>query len=161
MAGESKGTSLGNRALDEDVHYHRHEPRDCRGTDHTACTLWALRNQAEEHNGSKEGENTAANVFPADPDYRGIDVEARCPRGIEQEVPGDPAYERGDARDQEATSEASPRPGGEGGGGEHPGYDGRHVRYRYTVHKRFSVSCAASRTRLLLLSLYFSLYAHM
>src|SRR5215213_3816588 len=26
MAGESRGTLLGNRALDEDVHYHREEP---------------------------------------------------------------------------------------------------------------------------------------
>jgi len=67
---------LCNTRLDEDSEYQSNQPHDGRGADQAACTLSALRNQAEEHNGSKEGENTAANVFPADPDYRGIDVEA-------------------------------------------------------------------------------------
>src|SRR5215211_5485903 len=68
--------------LDEDIQYHRDQPRDRRGTDHTARKLSTFRTQAEDHNGRKEGDHAAANIFPADPDYRGIDVEARRPRGI-------------------------------------------------------------------------------
>src|SRR5215218_9221424 len=139
--------------LDEDIQYHRDQPRDRRGTDHTARKLSTFRTQAEDHNGRKEGDHAAADVFPADPDHRCIDVEARRPGGVEQEVPGDPAYECRDACDREAASHASPRPDSESGCGEHPGYDGRNVSYRYTVHKQSS-SCAVSRKRLMLRLLY-------
>jgi hypothetical protein len=57
----------------------RHRPR---GTDHAARELSALRDQAEYHSGHNESDHTAAHVFLADPDYRGIDVEAERLHGI-------------------------------------------------------------------------------
>src|SRR5215217_5339622 len=126
--------------LDEDIQYHRDQPRDRRGADHADGGLRALRAKAEDYDGREEGGHPAADVFPADTYYRGVNVEAHRTGGVEQEVPGDPAQERRDTRYREAPSRAGPRPGGEGGGGEHPGHDGGNVGYRYSVHERSSIS---------------------
>src|SRR5215212_2927001 len=126
--------------LDEDIQYHRDQPRDRRGADHADGGLRALRSKAEDYDGREEGGHPAADVFPADPYQRGIDVEAKRSGGVEQEMPGDPAQERGDASDREAPPRAGPRTGGQDGGGEHPGHDGGNVGYRYSVHERSSIS---------------------
>src|SRR5215211_9070645 len=101
--------------LDEDIQYHRDQPRDRRGADHVDGGLPALRAKAEDYDGREEGGHPAADVFPADTYYRGVNVEAHRTGGVEQEVPGDPARERRDARYREAPR-AGPRPGGEDGG---------------------------------------------
>src|SRR5215213_10015253 len=126
--------------LDEDIQYHRDQPRDRRGADHVDGGLRALRAKAEDYDGREEGGHPAADVFPADTYYRGVNVEAHRTGGVEQEVPGDPACERGDASDREAPPRAGPRPGGEDDGGEHPGHDGGNVGYRYSVYQRSSIS---------------------
>src|SRR5215204_1010005 len=64
---------------------------------------------------------------------------AKRPGGVEQQMPGDPAQERGDARYREAQPRAGPRPGGEDGGGEHPGHDSVCVSHRCAVHERSSI----------------------
>src|SRR5829696_4483722 len=125
--------------LDEDIQYHRDQPRDRRGADHADGGLRALRAKAEDYDGREEGGHPAADVFPADTYYRGVNVEAHRTGGVEQEVPGDPAQECGDARYREAPPRAGPRPGGEDGGGEHPGHDSVSVSNRGAVHERSSI----------------------
>src|SRR5215213_9585515 len=61
-------------------------------------------------------------------------------------MPSDPAQERGDAGDREASLRTGPRPDGESGGGEHAGYDSRHVRYRYALHRQSSSGTPKSLT---------------
>src|SRR5215203_2793031 len=107
--------------LDEDIQYHRDQPRDRGGADHADGGLRALLAKAEDYDGREEG------GLPADTYYRGVNVEAHRTGGVEQEVPGDPARERRDASDREAPPRAGPRPGSEDGGGEHPGHDGGNV----------------------------------
>src|SRR5215212_10095404 len=79
--------------LDEDIQYHRDQPRDRRGADHADGGLPALRAKAEDYDGREEGGHPAADVFPADTYYRGVNVEAHRTGGVEQEVPGAPARE--------------------------------------------------------------------
>jgi len=75
--------------LDEDIQYHRDQPRDRRGADHADDGLRALRAKAEDYDGREEGGHPAADVFPADTYYRGVNVEAHRTGGVEQEVPDD------------------------------------------------------------------------
>ena len=78
-------------------------------------------------------------------DYRGIEVKAGRLSGVQQEAPSDPAKERGDAGDREASVRTGPRPHGESGG-EHAGYDDRHLRYQYAVHRHSFSGASKSRT---------------
>src|SRR5215217_2280990 len=126
--------------LDEDIQYRRDQPCDRRGANHADGGLPTLRAKAEDYDGREEGDHPAADVFPADTYYRGVNVEAHRTGGVEQQMPGDPAQECGDARYREAPPRAGPRPGGEDGGGEHPGHDGGSVGHRCAVHERSSIS---------------------
>src|SRR5215216_3941046 len=126
--------------LDEDIQYRRDQPCDRRGANHADGGLPTLRAKAEDYDGREQGGHPAADVFPADTYYRGVNVEAHCTGGVEQQMPGDPAQEGGDARYRAAPPRACPRPGGEDGGGEHPSNNGGSVGHRCAINERSSKS---------------------